>query len=169
MVNKRLGVVLGGGGFVSETITLLRNTNLPDTIFIVSGGHHLDLRAVKSINALKCQRMRIWTISNPTQMGESLIIRLFLTLISFFEAFIIVRISKITHLLCIGSYLGLPLAFWCKLFGRKIIFIETVTRVNKLSLTGLLFYRLRLFTKFYVHYESISKKFSKTIYTGSIV
>ena len=68
----------------------------------------------------------------------------------------------------IGSVDGLPLLIACKIFGFKAVFIESLTRVDSLSLTGKIVYYLRLCDHFLVQWPSLAKSYSRAMYKGAV-
>lgn len=63
-------------------------------------------------------------------------------------------------------------AFLLKVFGLKhsiIIFIESVARVQKLSLTGTILFRLGIADQFYVQWPQLSQKYAGTLYVGRLM
>ena len=53
------------------------------------------------------------------------------------------------------------------LFGTKVIFVETITRIHKPSLTGRIMYYLS--HRFYYQWESLAKYFPQGIYGGLLL
>lgn len=68
----------------------------------------------------------------------------------------------------IGAVDGLPLLIACKLLGVKCIFIESVTRVNSLSVMGKMIYNLRLCNYFLVQWPGLVETYPRAMYKGAI-
>ncbi len=66
-----------------------------------------------------------------------------------------------------GPAILVPLAIFGKLWGAKIIFVETGSRVSQLSLTGRMM--LRLADQFFVQWESLHQRYPHTIYAGRLL
>ena len=60
----------------------------------------------------------------------------------------------------------IPLALIMKLFGRKLIYIESFAKVHSKNLTGNLLYKFA--DQFYVQWESMLELYPKAIYKGGI-
>lgn len=65
-----------------------------------------------------------------------------------------------------GAGAVLPYCFIAKLFGRKLIFIESFAKVSTPTLTGRIIYRIS--DKFYVQWEELLKVYPKAEYRGKI-
>lgn len=66
-----------------------------------------------------------------------------------------------------GAHTGGIVCFIAKLFGKKVIYIESLAKVNTLSLTGRFVY---LFAdKFYVQWEELKEKYQKAEYIGRLI
>ena len=60
-----------------------------------------------------------------------------------------------TAIIGVASPICLPLFIWGKLFQARCVFIESITRTSKLSLTGRLAITLRLADKLYVQWPEL--------------
>uniref|UniRef100_UPI004055BE09 PssD/Cps14F family polysaccharide biosynthesis glycosyltransferase n=1 Tax=Acetatifactor sp. TaxID=1872090 RepID=UPI004055BE09 len=60
----------------------------------------------------------------------------------------------------------IPFALIMKLFGRKLIYIESFAKVTSKTLSGKLLYRFA--DQFYVQWEEMLKLYPKAIYRGGI-
>lgn len=60
----------------------------------------------------------------------------------------------------------IPLALIMKLFGRKLIYIESFAKVTSKTLSGNLLYKFA--DQFYVQWEEMLKLYPKAIYKGGI-
>lgn len=66
-----------------------------------------------------------------------------------------------------GAQVGGLMCFIAKIFGKKVIYIESLAKVDSLSITGRNVY---LFAdKFYVQWESLTKKYNKAEYVGRLM
>ena len=65
-----------------------------------------------------------------------------------------------------GAHTGGIVCFIAKIFGKKVIYIESMAKVNTLSMTGRFVY---LFAdKFYVQWEELECKYEKSEYLGRL-
>lgn len=66
-----------------------------------------------------------------------------------------------------GAHTGGIVCFFAKLFGAKVIYIETLAMTETLSVTGKNMYKFA--DKFYVQWESLADKFEKAEYLGRLM
>lgn len=79
----------------------------------------------------------------------------------------ILRRERPQVIISTGAGLAVPFFLVGKLLGIKSIFIESMTRVNSLSLTGLLVYYLA--DRFLVQWPELAQKYSRAIYRGQVI
>ncbi len=65
-----------------------------------------------------------------------------------------------------GTHTAVPICYIAKLFGKKIIFIETIANQNTKTVAGRLIYPIA--NTFIVQWESMLKLYPKAIYGGFI-
>ncbi|MEH7384315.1 PssD/Cps14F family polysaccharide biosynthesis glycosyltransferase [Bacillus sp. JJ1521] len=65
-----------------------------------------------------------------------------------------------------GAGATLPLLFFGKLLGKKIIFIESFAKIHSPTLTGKIVYKFA--DKFYVQWESMLQFYPRAIFKGGI-
>lgn len=65
-----------------------------------------------------------------------------------------------------GVLATIPMCLICKLFKRKLIYIESFAKVTSSTLSGKLLYRYA--DRFYVQWESMLEVYPKAIYLGGI-
>jgi beta-1,4-N-acetylglucosaminyltransferase len=70
-------------------------------------------------------------------------------------------------ILSTGSNIAVPISVFGKLMGVKVIHIETGSRVNTMSATGKLMYRVA--NLFFVQWESLLEHYPKAIYAGRLL
>lgn len=69
-------------------------------------------------------------------------------------------------IICTGALAMIPMCILCKLFGRKLIFIESFAKVTSPTETGKLMYKIA--NRFYVQWESMLEIYPNAIYLGGI-
>jgi len=70
------------------------------------------------------------------------------------------------YVITTGTLVALPMAFLAKLFGKKLIYIETFARVYDGSRAGKLMYKFA--DLFIVQWESLKSIYPDAVYGGSI-
>jgi beta-1,4-N-acetylglucosaminyltransferase len=79
----------------------------------------------------------------------------------------VLRKEKPDLILSTGSGVAAPFMWMAKPLGIETIFVESITRINELSLTGRLVYPV--VSKFLVQWEELAAKFPKAEFHGRIV
>ncbi len=77
------------------------------------------------------------------------------------------QIGEIILTVCLTSRIGI-----LQVVGVKwvvIVYVESIARVKKLSLTGLLLYKLGVSDQFFVQWSQLKARFPNTIYTGRLM
>lgn len=87
-------------------------------------------------------------------------------MINIFKAFVIICKEKPDVLITTGVMAVIPLAFFTKWFGGKLIYIESFAKVTSATLSGRILYKKA--DRFYVQWEEMKKVFPKAIYKGGI-
>ena len=65
-----------------------------------------------------------------------------------------------------GALMTIPVCLIAKLFGKKVVFIESFAKIKSPTLTGKLMYRFA--DQFYVQWEEMKKVYPNAIYKGGI-
>ncbi|MEL6190248.1 MAG: PssD/Cps14F family polysaccharide biosynthesis glycosyltransferase [Myxococcota bacterium] len=66
-----------------------------------------------------------------------------------------------------GSGVAAPFIWWAKLLGIKTVFVESITRITEISLTGRMVYPF--VDTFLVQWEELVEKYPKAQFQGRIV
>lgn len=66
-----------------------------------------------------------------------------------------------------GAGVAVPFIFVGRLFGTRTIYIESISRVNSLSLSGRLVYHVVNY--FFVQWPELNEKYGKTLFKGSVL
>ncbi len=82
------------------------------------------------------------------------------------QALGVLRRSRPTALLTSGPALAVPFAIWARLLGVQVIFVETGSRVRRLSLTGRLMRPLAHL--FFVQWPQLREQYPAGIYAGRL-
>ena len=89
-------------------------------------------------------------------------------IINLWEAIQILRKERPHVILSTGAGPAVPFALVGRfLFGMRIIFVETITRIERPSLTGRIMYRLA--NIFFYQWESLRKYFPKGLFGGPLL
>ena len=159
---KTLLVVLGGGGHTKQLLKLVKQLGMEyDYEYLISTS---DILSEKKIEF----RGKIFRILNPREMKDKNIIKVILKFIpSTLQLLAALFQSKARYILAAGPSLSLHVAFLGKfIFGKKIIFLESWSRVYTKSLAGKLTYPFA--DIFFVQWREELKNYPKAVYAGRL-
>jgi len=154
---KTIMVVLGGGGHTKQLLHLVEKLNEKYNLeYVVRKDGKPAKKALKG---------RIFKIMNPRTMQDKNPFLVTLKLIPYtLESLWILGKSKADAIIICGPAVSVPLAFLGKLFFRKkLIFIETWSRVKTKSLSGKLISWMA--DLIFVQWKE-NKNYKKAIYAG---
>lgn len=145
-------------------------------ICIVSscGGHLTEVRQLKHAYE---KFDHIYVLNDQVQLPDDMIDRTlfirhserdWLFLVNLWEAARILARERPDVILSTGAGPVVPFALLGRLlFGVKVLFIETITRVEQPSLTGRLMYHLA--HRFYYQWKPLGRYFPRGIYGGAVM
>lgn len=84
-----------------------------------------------------------------------------------FKCISIVVSYKPETIITTGAQVGGIMCFIGKLFGKKIIYIESLAKIDSLSVTGRNVYKFA--DKFYVQWETLANKYERAEYIGRLM
>lgn len=84
-----------------------------------------------------------------------------------FLAWKILKLERPTHIITTGAGVAVPFFFLAKLFSVKTIYLESLARLENLSLSGRLVYFLA--DHFLVQWEELARRYRRAIYGGRVV
>ena len=67
---------------------------------------------------------------------------------------------------CTGVLATVPMCLLCKLFGKKLVYIESYAKVRTPTLTGKLLYPFA--DRFYVQWRELLEFYPKAVYVGGV-
>lgn len=68
--------------------------------------------------------------------------------------------------ICTGVLATIPLCVLCRIFGKKLIYIESFAKVTTPTLTGKFLYRFA--DRFYIQWPEMQEHYPKAVYCGGI-
>lgn len=86
---------------------------------------------------------------------------------NFFLAIKIIKKNRPDFIISTGAGICVPFFYAGKLLGAKVIYIESLTRINQLSLSGKLIYPISNY--FLVQWPELSKKYKKATFKGRLI
>jgi beta-1,4-N-acetylglucosaminyltransferase len=157
----KLLVVLGEGGHTAELIEL---------VSLLGSRYRYYYIVVKNDN-ISGRRIEIagpvYRIHRAREKSTKFVDAVAKTLFDFIKSFFIILQKKPTAILSCGPAIAVPVSIAGKILGRKIIFVETGSRINSLSMTGRIMYRFA--DLFFVQWPQLKKKCPRAIYAGRLI
>lgn len=90
-------------------------------------------------------------------------------LASLVETFRLIRRLRPQAVLTLGTAMAVPLCLAARCLGVPCVFVESLTRVNEMSLTGRILYKLRLANRLYVQWPQLQQRFERTVFAGAVL
>lgn len=87
-------------------------------------------------------------------------------LVNLFKSISILLKEKPNVIICTGVLAMIPLCLLCKLYGGKLIYIESFAKVTSPTMTGKFLYKYA--DQFYIQWESMKEFYPNAIYLGGI-
>ena len=175
-------IVLGSGGHTAEMLRLLGGMNLKNytpRVYVVAEGDKMSVNKAEKFESTASAgfepAVSIRMVPRARQVMQSYVTSIFSTLVAVVYSLPIVWSAYPDLVLCNGPGTCIPVCFWAytiKFFGltaSKIIYVESVCRVERLSLSGLLMYYLCMADCVFVQWPQLKQKYPKTSYIGRIV
>lgn len=150
-------IMLSGGGFTGETKDLLASIRSDFAFSYLAspwGGRpgedgipHGPFRGVPAFGSF----------TRPSRKKSA-----YAFVATFFTACGVLRRSRIDLVVGVGSSHAAPLLLAGRLFRKETVFIESLTRVDRLSRTGALIYRLHLARTFIVQWPALQELYPRS-------
>jgi beta-1,4-N-acetylglucosaminyltransferase len=149
----------------------------PRVLLVASSGGHL-LELLELANQYQSHRRQWVTFDKPDArgllIGESVTFaygptnrhlgNLFRNLVLAFRVIVRVRPDAV---ITTGAGVGVPFLYVARVFGKRAIYVESLARVDRLSLSGRLVYPVA--TDFFVQWPELSERYRKGRYAGAIM
>ncbi|KAL6911855.1 hypothetical protein ACP4OV_000660 [Aristida adscensionis] len=179
-------VVLGSGGHTAELmniITELQKDRFRPRYYVAALTDNMSLQKaqvyeqslIQSDGEKIIENAYFMQIYRSREVGQSYITSVATTLLATLHAmWLVIRIRPQVIFcngpgtcipLCVSAFLLKVLRFgWCSIF-----YIESIARVQKLSLSGLLLYKLRIADQFFVQWPQLQEKYPRSQYAGRLM
>ncbi|MCX8110000.1 MAG: UDP-N-acetylglucosamine transferase subunit ALG14 [Syntrophorhabdaceae bacterium] len=153
-------VVASTGGHMTQALNVIDAFEDTD-IFLIT----LDFPNVRNIAIKKLKqiyRIKLW-FKYSIKLGVP-----FTLMVSFFTIFRIFLKNRPDIIFSTGSEIAIPTFFVGKfLFRARTIYMESLTRVHDLSMTGKILYKFS--DVFLVQWKELTEKYNKAIYRGRLI
>jgi UDP-N-acetylglucosamine:LPS N-acetylglucosamine transferase len=152
--------ILGSGGHTSQMIELSKQ--LKDKInyfYIIQKSDKLSKKKII------CDG-KILEVNRPREIKDSKFSSVFKTIKLFFKAIKIIKNNKIDVIITAGPGIAIPFCYAGKLLCKKIIFIESWSRITTRSISGKLIYPIA--DLFFVQWKENLMNYPKAKYCGRL-
>ncbi|GMY37869.1 UDP-N-acetylglucosamine transferase subunit ALG14, partial [Fagus crenata] len=178
-------IVLGSGGHTAEVLNLLSvlpNERFSPRFYIAAATDNMSLQKARALeNSLvdetetkMVETAQFMQIYRSREVGQSYLTSVWTTLIAMAHALWLMTKIRPQVILCNGPGTCVPLcamAFFLKAVGIRwssIFYVESIARVRRLSLSGLLLYKLRIADQFFVQWPQLQRQYSRAHYVGCL-
>ncbi|XP_039791001.1 UDP-N-acetylglucosamine transferase subunit ALG14 homolog isoform X3 [Panicum virgatum] len=165
-------IVLGSGGHTAEMmniVTTLQKDRFTPRFYVAA------LTDNMSLQKAQVYEESLIEIYRSREVGQSYITSIATTLLATLHAMWLVIRIRPQVIFCNGPGTCFPLcvsAFFLKVLGMgwsSIFYIESIARVKKLSMSGLLLYKLRIADQFFVQWPQLHQKYPRACYAGRLI
>nr|CCW28839.1 putative oligosaccharide biosynthesis protein [Arachis ipaensis] len=165
-------IILGSGGHTAEMLDLLavlQKDRFYPRFYIAAATDNMSLQKAELLeNSLAAEKGtpitnagKFMKIYRSREVGQSYITSIWTTLVAM--------------ILCNGPGTCIPIcaiAFVFKVLGIRwssIFYVESIARVRRLSLSGLLLYKLRIADQLFVQWPRLQQQYPRAIYVGRLI
>lgn len=153
-------MVLGSGGHTAQMLRLV--DLLGDRFeyaYLVSKGDNLSAEKIT-------RRGEICLVHRARDHGDNVVVTFFKVIRLFLESLGVIRKAKPEAILSAGPGMAVPISVLGKIFGKKVIFVESWSRVYKGSTSGKIIYRFA--DLFFVQWPEMKAVYPKGLYAGRL-
>ncbi|KAK8618560.1 hypothetical protein V6N13_132548 [Hibiscus sabdariffa] len=179
-------IVLGSGGHTAEMINLLlvlQKDRFTPRFYIAAATDNMSLQKARvlenswadSQSGVKRISAEFMQIYRSREVGQSYVTSVWTTLVATAHALWLMIKIRPQVVLCNGPGTCIPLcviAFIFKVIGIRwssIFYVESIARVKRLSLSGLLLYKLQIADQFFVQWPQLQRKYPRAHYVGCLM
>ncbi|KAL8468435.1 hypothetical protein ACS0TY_031592 [Phlomoides rotata] len=179
-------IILGSGGHTAEMLNLLavmQMDRFKPRYYIAAATDNMSLQKARVLEDSLMEKAEVelvgashfMQIYRSREVGQSYITSVGTTLIALTHALWLMIKIRPQVILCNGPGTCIPLcaiAFFLKVFGIRwssIFYVESIARVRRLSLSGLLLYKLRMADQIFVQWPQLKSKYPRANYVGRLM
>lgn len=157
----RFLVILGGGGHTAEMVELTRRLGAHDYEYACAKND--DLSVAKIVHPGRVHR-----VTSPLGMHNRNFLRVLAkSLPAVVNAFRVMFRTKAKVIITSGPAMSVPICLIGRLFGRKLVFVETISRVHTRSRTGGVLYPLSALS--FIQWKSLAPRYPKALFCGRLL
>lgn len=171
MLSLAKSMILGNAGYYSPRLYVVAATDSMSAAKAVRFEEEISLRYGQEPSGYS-----IRTIPRSREVGQSFLTSAFTTAWAAIHAALAVLLFQPRLLLANGPGTCIPVIFLCRL-GRwaglmpycKVVYVESIARVEHLSLSGKILYKTGLTDAFLVQWEELQSKHPDSIFCGRLM
>lgn len=157
---KTLMIVLGSGGHTSQMIKLVNLLGKKYNYeYVIAKEDNLSEKKIKIPG-------KIFKIKRTREINEGIFTASFKQIKGLFKSISIMKKSKAEAIISCGPHIAIPICVAGKIFRKKIIFVESWSRIYKKSNTGKVISKFS--DMFLVQWPEMKTQYSKAIYAGRL-
>ncbi|KAL5577164.1 hypothetical protein UlMin_018863 [Ulmus minor] len=179
-------IVLGSGGHTAEMLNLLsvlQKERFNPRFYIAAATDNMSLQKARLLETSLAnetgdkepETSQFIQIYRSREVGQSYVTSVWTTLVAMAHALWLMFRIRPEVVLCNGPGTCIPLcviAFLFKILGIRwssIFYVESIARVQRLSLSGLILYKLHISDQFFVQWPQLQKKYPRAHYVGCLM
>ncbi|XP_022892378.1 UDP-N-acetylglucosamine transferase subunit ALG14 homolog isoform X2 [Olea europaea var. sylvestris] len=179
-------IVLGSGGHTAEMLNLLavlQKERFKPRYYVAAATDNMSLQKARVLEDSLVDEAGVDEVGpahfvqiyRSREVGQSYITSIGTTLIAIVHALWLMVKMRPQVILCNGPGTCIPLcaiAFLFKVLGIRwsfIFYVESIARVRKLSLSGLLLYKLHMADQLFVQWPQLKMKYPRANYVGCLM
>ena len=169
-------IVVGAGGHAMEMLTLLSSLSLDHYSpreYVVAENDVISCKKIEKLESTDKPVIR--KIMRAREVGQSYRSSVITTLKAIFNCIPVMLFSRPDIVLCNGPGTCIPIcfvAYLMKFFGlksTKIVYIESICRVEYLSVSGLILYYSCMADHILVQWPQLADTYKRTRYIGKLI
>ncbi|XP_048335356.1 uncharacterized protein LOC107425341 isoform X1 [Ziziphus jujuba] len=179
-------IVLGSGGHTAEMLNVLQvlqKDRFSPRVYIAAATDNMSLQKARLLESSLAKEAgekvvkasQFLQIYRSREVGQSYLTSVWTTLVAIAHAlWIMIRIRP-EVILCNGPGTCIPLciiAFLFKVVGIRwsfVFYVESIARVQRLSLSGFILYKLHIADQFFVQWPQLQRKYPRAHYVGCLM
>lgn len=177
----RTMIVMGSGGHTSEMMLIVGGLDLKrytPRVYVSASDDKMSREKVETFEKARgtftTPEVVLRTIPRARQVMQSYFTSIFTTLSAILSACSLVLLSRPDLVLCNGPGTCIPVCVWAHLLKFvgvkeiKIIYVESICRVQKLSLSGIILYYLYIADCVFVQWPQLKDHYPRTKFIGRV-
>ncbi|MBP3194017.1 PssD/Cps14F family polysaccharide biosynthesis glycosyltransferase [Natronogracilivirga saccharolytica] len=160
----KICVAYSSGGHGQQALQLTELYNKYDFFYFIKKD---EINMTKKLGARHYYNYTLETYINRSKMSYLVWpVTFILFSLNFIKSIYVFLMEKPDFVISTGSSSALPICIICKLFGKKVVWIESFAKVNKPGRASKLAYYIS--DLFIIQWKELEKFYPKAVYGGSI-